>query len=248
MTQFSKEELSFAEEIPSHVEIECPICLSILVNPHLVSCCGHHFCEDCIKRVEASNGACPMCKRREYQVVINKDRLRIINGLKVYCTNKENGCQWKIELKNLSKHLNKGEREGECQHEKVKCRFRKCEEIGQRRHLKHHEDNECPQRPFECQYCSTTGTYHSITEEHYKKCSKYPGLSVYCTNKEKGCEWIGELKNLPTHLNIGEREGECQYEEVKCRYRKCQQKCHRQKLDHHERNECMLEGNSYSYS
>ena len=249
MSQFSKDELSFVNKLPEQVEIECPVCLNILANPHLVSCCGHDFCESCIERVKASNGACPMCKERSFQALVNKERRRIINGLQVYCTNKENGCEWKGELKNLSTHLNKRKREGECQYEVVKCRFRKCEERNQRQHLKHHEDNECLQRRFECQYCNTRDTYHSITyEEHYKKCSKYPSLLVYCTNNEKGCEWIGELKNLPTHLNKGEREGECQYKEVKCRYRKCQQKCHRQKLDHHERNECMLEGNSYSYS
>ena len=206
MTQFSKDELSFAEEIPSHVEIECPICLSILVNPHLVSCCGHHFCEDCIKRVEASNGACPMCKKGEYQVVINKDRLRIINGLKVYCTNKENGCQWKGELKNLSTHLNKRKREGECQYEDVKCRYEKCEERNQRQHLKHHEDNDCLQRPFECQYCNEEGTYHSITEEHYKICLWYP---VLCPNQ---CTHIRMPRGSVTdHVN-----NECPLQPVDC--------------------------------
>ena len=153
MTQFSKEELSFVEEIPSHVEIECPVCLNILTDPHLVTCCGHNFCESCIERVKASDGACPMCKEKNYQSFADKKGLRIIGG-----------------------------------------------------------------------------------------------LHVYCTNNKKGCEWIGGLKILSTHLNKGVREGECQYEEVKCMYQKCQQKCQRQKLDHHERNECMLEGNSYSYS
>ena len=180
MTQFSKEELSFVEEIPKQIEIECPICLNILVNPHLVSCCGHHFCEDCIKRVKASNGTCPMCKERRYQVVLNKDRLRIIYGLQVYCTNKGRGCQWKGELKNLSTHLNNGKREGECQCEKVKCRHRRCEEKDQRRHLKCHEDNECLRRPFTCQYCYTGSTYRFITEEHYKICTWYP---VLCPNQ-----------------------------------------------------------------
>ena len=111
--------------------------------------------------------------------MVNKGHLRIINGLQVYCTNRRRGCQWKGELKNLSTHLNKGKREGECQHEEVKCRY-KCREIAQRQQLKHHEDKECLQRPFECQYCKLKGTYHSITEEHYKKCSKYP---VLCPNK-----------------------------------------------------------------
>uniref|UniRef100_A0A1X7SL45 RING-type domain-containing protein n=1 Tax=Amphimedon queenslandica TaxID=400682 RepID=A0A1X7SL45_AMPQE len=121
MAQFSKEEVSFVEDLPKHVEIECPVCLNILTDPHLVSCCGHNFCGSCIERVKASNGSCPMCKEKEYIVVVNKERFRIINGLEVYCSNKEKGCEWKGELKNMSTHLNKEKREGECQYEEVKC-------------------------------------------------------------------------------------------------------------------------------
>ena len=205
MSQFSKDELSFVNKLPEHVEIECPVCLNILVNPHLVSCCGHNFCEDCIERVKASNGACPMCKERRYQSFIDKKCLRIINGLQVYCTNKDKGCQWKGELKNLSTHLNKGKREGECQYQQgIECRY--CRGIGQRRHLKPHEDNECLQRPFQCQYCYTKGTYHSITEEHYKKCSKYP---VLCPNQ---CTLTQMLQGSVTdHV-----DSECPLQPVDC--------------------------------
>ena len=178
MTQFSKEELSFVEEIPKQIEIECPICLKILVNPHLVSCCGHHFCEDCIERVDLCNRPCPMCKEKEYKSFIDKKCLRIINELQVYCTNKEKGCQWKGELKNLSTHLNKRKKVGECQYEEVKCRY-ECNEGVQRQNLKHHEETECKKRPLTCQYCNTSSTYHSITE-HYKKCLQYP---VLCPNQ-----------------------------------------------------------------
>ena len=62
MSQLSKRDLSFVEDLPKHVEIECPVCLNILTDPHLVSCCGHNFCGFCIERVKASDGSCPMCK------------------------------------------------------------------------------------------------------------------------------------------------------------------------------------------
>ena len=180
MSQFSKEELSFVKELPEHVEIECPVCLNILTDPHLVSCCGHNFCGSCIERVKASNGSCPMCKEKEYQAIPDKKCLRIINGLEVYCSNKEKGCQWKGELKNMSTHLKKEKREGECQYEEVKCRHEKCQETKQRRYLGDHEDKECLQRPFKCQYCSGIGTFLSITKDHYEECSQYP---VTCPNK-----------------------------------------------------------------
>ena len=38
-------------------------------------------------------------------------------------------------------------------------------------------------------------------------------LYMYCTNKEKGCEWQGELNNINNHL--GNSDG-CQFEGVKC--------------------------------
>ncbi|XP_019860742.1 PREDICTED: TNF receptor-associated factor 3-like isoform X2 [Amphimedon queenslandica] len=205
MAQFSKEELSFVEDLPKHMEIECPVCLNILTDPHLVSCCGHNFCGSCIERLKASNGSCPLCKEKEYQAMVNKERFRIINGLEVYCSNKEKGCQWKGELKNMSTHLNKEKREGECQYEEVKCRYEKCQERKQRRYLKYHEDRECPQRPFQCQYCRRKGTFLSITKDHYEECRQYP---VTCPNK---CSSTNMPRgSLTAHIN------ECPLEPVDC--------------------------------
>uniref|UniRef100_A0A1X7T8A3 RING-type domain-containing protein n=1 Tax=Amphimedon queenslandica TaxID=400682 RepID=A0A1X7T8A3_AMPQE len=207
MAQFSKEELSFVEDLPKHVEIECPVCLNILTDPHIVSCCGHNFCGSCIERVKASSGSCPMCKEKKYQSFIDKKCSRIINGLEVYCSNKEKGCQWKGELKNMSAHLNKAKREGKCQYEEVKCRHQKCQERKQRKYLKYHEDKECPQRPFYCQYCwRISDTFLFITKDHYKKCLWYP---VTCPN---GCVSTNMPRgSLTAHLNR-----ECPLEPVDC--------------------------------
>ena len=205
MSQFSKEELSFVKEVPEQIEIECPVCLNILTDPHQVTCCGHNFCGSCIERVKASNGSCPMCKEKEYQSFIDKKCLRNIMGLEVYCSNKKKGCQWKGELKNMSTHLNKEKREGECQYEEVKCQYKKCQERKQRRYLKYHEDKECPQRPFECQYCRRKGTFLSITEDHFGVCSQYP---VTCPNK---CVSTNMPRgSLTAHIN------ECPLEPVDC--------------------------------
>uniref|UniRef100_A0A1X7SM54 RING-type domain-containing protein n=1 Tax=Amphimedon queenslandica TaxID=400682 RepID=A0A1X7SM54_AMPQE len=167
MAQFNIEELSLVKELPEHLEIKCPVCLGILTDPHLVTCCGHNFCGSCIERVKASNGSCPMCNNQNYQVAVNKERLRIINELEVYCSNKEKGCEWKGELKNMSTHLKKKKRRGECQYEEVKCQYTNCRERMQRRYLNDHEDSECPQRPFQCPYCTKEGTFFSITKDHY---------------------------------------------------------------------------------
>ena len=205
MSYFSEEELSFVNELPEHVEIECPVCRSILTDPYLVSCCGHNFCRACIERVKYDNGFCPMCKEVEYQVMVNKERLRIINGLEVYCSNKEKGCQWKGELKNLPAHLNKEKREGECQYEEIKCQYEKCHERKQRRYIEDHEYREC-QRPFECQYCRRLGTFLSITKDHYEKCLEYP---VTCSNE---CS----STTMPRHVLTAHIMNWCPLEPVDC--------------------------------
>ena len=206
MAQFSKDELSFVEEVPKQIDIECPVCLFILTDPHLVTCCGNNFCKSCIERVKASNGACPMCKGRRYQVVIDKKCLRIINGLQVHCLNQKEGCQWKGELKYLSTHTNQGKREGECLYQEVKCRYEECGSKGQRQHIGYHEQQRCPQRPFKCTHCNTKGTHCFITEEHVKNCSKVP---TPCPNK---CtDALMPKDSVPAHLTT-----ECPLQPVDC--------------------------------
>ena len=211
---FSKDELIFIKTPPEEIEIECPICLQVMLNdPHLVSCCGHHFCGTCIKRVKDSNGACPYCKEKEYQTMPNKDRLRIINGLKVNCTN--NGCEWKGELKYLSVHLNKGKREGQCQYEVVTCAHSGCEIKKQRQYLVKHEKNECNQRLVLCCYCHYKSSYQFIINKHFPQCTQYP---VPCPNK-CGLQEIPRC-NIQTHVTeeCPLQSVECEFKWVGCQY------------------------------
>ncbi len=41
-------------------------------------------------------------------------------------------------------------------------------------------------------------------------------LGVYCPNKDKGCEWVGELGNLDQHLSNSFLGGDCQFVTVEC--------------------------------
>ena len=205
---FCKDELTFLEEPPKEIEIECPICLQVMLNdPHLVSCCGHHFCGTCIKRVKDSNGACPYCKEKKYLTVSDKGCLRFINGLKVNCTNK--GCEWKGELKDLPAHLNKGKREGQCQYEEVTCPLNGCGIKKQRQYLEKHERYECRQRPYRCKHCQYRGRYHFIVTEHYPQCTQYP---VPCPS-ECGLQAIPRC-NIQTHLTE-----ECPLQSVECEFK-----------------------------
>ena len=179
-SDYAKDNLSFVKEPPEEIAIECPICLQIMLKDISLTSCGHHFCTSCIKRI---HGACPTCRATSYLVFPDADRQRYIRGLQVYCSNKKYGCTWKGELKNLSGHINKDKREGDCQFEAVKCRYWSkwvCNVKMKRADLANHEEKECPNRPYTCQYCGDEGSYWDITNIHYKKCPRYP---VTCPNE-----------------------------------------------------------------
>ena len=108
-------------------------------------------------------------------------------------------------MRNMSTHLNKKKRRGECQYEEVKCQYEKCRERKQRRYLKYHEDEECLQRPFECEYCISNGTFLFITKDHYEECEEYP---VTCPNK---CV----STNMPRHI-LTAHINKCPLEPVDC--------------------------------
>ena len=57
---------------------------------------------------------------------------------------------------------------------------------------------------------------------------------VYCTNKDKGCEWQGELNDMNNHL--GKHSG-CQFEEVRCS-NECGKMIERQHLTNHVESDC----------
>ncbi|XP_065901932.1 TNF receptor-associated factor 4-like [Dysidea avara] len=59
-------------------------------------------------------------------------------------------------------------------------------------------------------------------------------LHVMCTNKERGCEWQGELNDINNHL--GNSDG-CQFEDVKCS-NECGKMLQRQYLTSHVETEC----------
>ena len=223
---FTKDELSFIKAPPEEIEIECPICFQVMLNdPHQLSC-GHHFCGTCIKRVKE----CSLCRRTVDQVFKDENRLRIINGLKVNCTNK--GCEWKGELKDLSTHLNKGKREGQCQYEVVTCVHSGCEIKKQRQYLVKHEKDECPQRPYECRYCHHKGTYQSINK-HYQQCTRYP---VPCPNK------CGLHRAIPRCIIQTHVTEECPLQSVECEFKwaGCQYTSLRKDLRQHN-NDSQLE-------
>ena len=61
------------------------------------------------------------------------------------------------------------------------------------------------------------------------------GGIIHCRNKEKGCEWMGEINDLENHL---EKSDGCQHVDVRCP--DCNTELERHCLINHVKNECPL--------
>ena len=84
-----------------------------------------------------------------------------------------------------------------------------------------------------CPVCSEAGASNN-TYPNYPIEREVKSLHIYCTNKEKGCKWQGELNDINNHL--GNSNG-CQFEEVKCS-NECGKMIERQYLTSHVETEC----------
>ena len=74
-----------------------------------------------------------------------------------------------------------------------------------------------------------------ITSEQVKFQRRIRSLQVYCSMKERGCDWTGTLDNLDAHLDP---DGDnCQHVDTKCPF-DCQLNVPKNKLNEHVEKEC----------
>ena len=125
--------------------LECSICLLTLRNPTVISCCGNHFCEQCIGRINGENKPCPLCNDRDYSIMVHKGVMREVNALTVYCPLKHLGCDWTGDLGKVSCHLNIGSRDSGCQFVEMEC-ANKCGTKVLRKDLTWHEKSLCSKK------------------------------------------------------------------------------------------------------
>ena len=128
----------FVEEPPD--TLVCPVCLLPCREPHLISCCGKKVCYSCISRVQLAGQPCPLCRTPEFATMIDREVERQVLSLKVYCNNKQHGCTWIGELRQLERHSNF------CFHVYLSCKY-KCGLSCFRQQMLIHERDECELRP-----------------------------------------------------------------------------------------------------
>ena len=191
---------------------ECPICSHILLDPQLLSCCGHHFCDACVKRLHHDRRPCALCNEPKFTALLDKGKQRLILQRKVYCLNKQNGCQWQGELGLLAGHLSEGDpprRVPLCQYEFVPCSNEGCDEKVLRVNMEQHLNSECQYRRLVCQYCNDLeATYKELSEAHWNECPDFP---IPCPNK---CG-VPDLRRSEVEAHC---DRDCKAQVVKCRF------------------------------
>ena len=191
----------FVKQPPEAIQTECPVCLLILKEPRLISCCGHKFCRECIEGVKKDDKPCPLCGEQDFTFMRERGLERFLKGSEVWCAHKEEGCEWKGKLGKLEEHLNQdpctspGIQLSRCEFVAVECMY-KCGEWFQRCHITTHHKEQCKKRPFTCEFCRDyASTFEDVTEIHYPQCGKYP---VTCPND---CDvYKMERHDLESHL------------------------------------------------
>ena len=88
-------------ERPSE-DFYCPVAMTLLLEPQLTTCCGKHLSPEAATRVQREGRPCPMCNAEKWSTVLDKHYQRQVKALPVFCSR---GCQWKGELSELDRHL-----------------------------------------------------------------------------------------------------------------------------------------------
>ena len=216
-------EVTFVDDEQHLKNFTCIICRSIPKEPiYQVSCCGKHICKTCFdKSVKCTSQACPHCRTPSVKQNCFKDTnmCQRIKSLRVYCKNKQFGCEWQSELCTLEQHV------ANCKYKLKPCP--NCEKPVPIDYYKHHILHECPARAYNCQYCGKPGTYASINNDHLPICPEYP---VTCPNK---CSAHLKRCNVAEH-----RQKHCTREIVHCKYHVngCEVSKMRMDISKHEQN------------
>ena len=157
---------------PAPKSLHCPVCLLVLREPHLISCCGAHICQViqftytlidyhaylltfyifqvCIESIQSNELSCPCCRSQNYINVLNKEKRGKVLELNIRCINSAKGCEWVGELGDHDRHCS-----STCQYEEAVCQYG-CGGSYSRFMLNKHEQDECPERPIDMKMATFT--------------------------------------------------------------------------------------------
>ena len=180
----------------------------------------------CIERIKQDNKPCPLCNKSEFTFLRHHGSERYLNAQEVFCSRKNDGCEWKGKLKEYEQHLNESPSQLDgCQFVGVECKHG-CGGWYQRRYIATHQDQECPERPYACEHCNEyDSTFKDVTDIHYAECPKYP---VTCPNECRHDPF--EQQEIEYHL-----KDDCPLTKVSCplHYAGCEVELPRKDMPEH---------------
>ena len=161
-------EYEFIDPLPN--SLECSICLLTLRDPHVISCCGNHFCHTCIGRIQGDGKPCPLCNEPNFTTLLHKGVKREVKALMIRCRWRHLGCDWEGELGQLEEHLHPGagSRGRGCGYVIIECVY-KCGDRLERRIIQDHELDACPRRPMEVQMSRLARKFEASLSANEKK-------------------------------------------------------------------------------
>ncbi|KAK2569489.1 TNF receptor-associated factor 6 [Acropora cervicornis] len=183
---------------PLENKYECPICLLGLREP-VQTPCGHRFCRGCILRsIRGAGAKCPVDNEHLEEWQLNPDnfaRREMLNH-PVFCRLKKlRECPWKGPLSKLQDHLK------ECDFADVFCP-KNCGKKLQRKDLKKHLKDDCPNRTIPCCLCAAEVLWNSMQmQDHYEK--ECPLMALECHFNFVSCS----LEFMLRHLMVSEEGG-----------------------------------------
>ena len=218
----SVQDLNFVSEPPE--DFNCPICVKVLLEPHVTECCGQHFCEQCLTAwfKEQPERTCPQCRTAGFTHIRYLPMKRKINELLVYCSNRSKGCTVIVTVAQHDDHV------GQCPYAEVKCP-NNCDALRLlRKDLNNHTANTCIRRLSRCVYCQKQDEYYLIVgHRHQLACPDFPvGCPKNCPNGS-----AVKRRDLRKHQEV------CPLEHVQCP--RCQSEMLRQQLTDHQDKTCL---------
>ncbi|XP_023212332.1 RING finger protein 166-like [Centruroides sculpturatus] len=69
-----------AEDELDMLDVECPICLDVYIDPAVLTC-GHLYCKSCIESVKKITKVCPTCRSPISKIIERDDRVKKIKKI-----------------------------------------------------------------------------------------------------------------------------------------------------------------------
>ena len=188
------QEHDFVEEPPG--DYYCAVSLELLLEPHQTDCCGHHLSRSVVERLQRDRKPCPLCARANFQTHPDIYMRRKVRELKVWCGQRDAGCEWSGDLGNKEAHTRSCPKQPwRCPH----CGFASLRESSQQ-HL-----DQCEQVPVPCPNgCETGQVPRSRLSGHLDKdCPLQPVACPFshvgCATKLTRCEVDPHTQSMQQH-------------------------------------------------